>query len=360
MDHKKRNVLIGLFVLGGLASLAVLIVKFGEVRSLFGNRYVVSARYERITGVREGTEVRLAGVWIGSVQDVLLDDPSRPDLGVKVIMEIDSRYVIPSGSEANIILPLMGQAAINIIPPPELTEPLPRDGTGVVHGKLVNPLEQVIDPRMMITLETTTRQIGTLAEALTPAAHDIHVLLQRRTAAEVDAATSGPTGAEISANLYTAVDRLHNVLKHIDTVLGDPAVQSNVKEALADFRAASTEARTAAEGFRRFSEGLQRTNDQAQAVLVKVNDTVETTHQHINALGRKLQANSDQLARLLDYFTAAGRDIAEGRGTIGLLLRDPKFYEELLLTMQRLGAAAQDMQVVVRQWQDGGLQLRLR
>ena len=54
-------------------------------------------------------------------------------------------------------------------------------------------------------------------------------------------------------------------------------------------------------------------------------------------------------------FISASRDLAEGDGTMGMLLRDPKFHEALLLTTERLGEAARELQVLVKQWQDKGL-----
>ena len=61
MTDRNRNVLIGLFVLVGLGCLAVLIVLFGESRGIFSQRYVLRAKFDRIAGVRESTDVKLAG-----------------------------------------------------------------------------------------------------------------------------------------------------------------------------------------------------------------------------------------------------------------------------------------------------------
>src|SRR5207244_7550168 len=132
-----------------------------------------------------------------------------------------------------------------------------------------------------------------------------------------------------------AVERMDNVLRHMETVLGDPAVQSNLKETVANLRTASDDARLAVADFRRFAGGLQDTTGDMRRVIGNLNDTVDATHQHIDNLGRRLEQNSDQLARALDYFSSAGRDLAQGQGTLGMLLRDPGFYEALLLTMQR-------------------------
>ena len=125
MTDRNRNVLIGLFVLVGLGCLAVLIVLFGESRGIFSQRYVVRAKFDRIAGVREGTDVNLAGVWAGNVTKVELIDPGEPGKGVYAVMQIDQQYVVPRGAVASVVTPIMGQAAINIIPPTAAAAPLP-------------------------------------------------------------------------------------------------------------------------------------------------------------------------------------------------------------------------------------------
>ncbi|MHC4800172.1 MAG: MlaD family protein, partial [Planctomycetota bacterium] len=148
MTERNRNALIGLFVLGGLICLGTLIVKFGESRGLFGKRYVVNAKFERIARVKEGTDVNLAGVWAGSVFKIDLVDRFNPSEGVIVAMEIGKEFSVPRDSVATVITPLMGQAVINIIPPTTPTEPLPQDGSAEpIDGILKNPLETVIDPK---------------------------------------------------------------------------------------------------------------------------------------------------------------------------------------------------------------------
>jgi ABC-type transporter Mla subunit MlaD len=345
-----------LFVLGGLVALGVLIVLFGESRGLFHHRYIVKAKFDRVTELREGTDVKLAGVWAGSVLRVELVDPLNPTQGVFAHLDIDQKFSVPKGSVATVVTPLMGQPTINIIPPMVVgvpPEPLPRDGTAQISGQVTNPLEQVINPVFMATMEKTTGQIGVLAEALTPAANALAEFLKRRTVEEVEAPGAAQRG--ITANLYTTVERLQNVLKHIETVFGDPAVQSNLKETMANFKAASEEAKEAAAGFKAFSESAQQTAIKVNGVATKLDATVDTAHQHIDRLGKSLSEDADKLGKLLDYGIAAGRQLSEGEGTAALLLRDPKFYEELLLTTQRLGAAASELQVLIKQWQDKGL-----
>lgn len=347
-DNKRRNALIGLFMLGGLVSLGILIVKFGESQAWFGKRYIVQAKFQRVLGLREGTLVHLAGVPVGNVRKMGLVDRQVPSKGVVAFIEVDSQYLVPDGSVAELVTQLMGQPIINIRPPLAPTEPLPTNGQALIPGVVTSPLDQVIDPEMKETLTRTTEQIGVLAKALTPAADAITNLLQQRTMQEVDT-------QQLPANLYTAVERLHSVLKHIETVLGDQTTQSNIKVTVDNLKLASEDARAAVASFREFGTRANETAVSAQKVVVKLDATVETTHEHIDTLGRKLVENSDRLATILDNVASASRDLAEGRGTIGMLLRDPKFYDELLLTTQRLGIAASELTVFVKQVQKEGL-----
>jgi phospholipid/cholesterol/gamma-HCH transport system substrate-binding protein len=357
-DNKRRNALIGLFVLGGIVALGVLTVKFGESQAWFGNTYIVQATFNQVMGVREGTMVSLAGVPVGSVTQVYLANPKVPSEGVRASMQIGKEYLIPQDSVAEVLMQLMGQPIINIQPPPQPTPPLPQDGSASIPGAVKNPLEQVINPQFMASLQKTTNQIGTLAQALTPAADAITNLLQQRSITEVES----PEGAarHLTANLYTAVERLYSVLTHIDTVIGDPAVQSNLRDTVTNLKQASEDAKVAVAGFKAFSQTAQETALGAKGVVVKLDATVDITRQRIDELGRSLMANSDRLARALDYFASAGRDLAEGNGTLGLFLRDPKFYQELLLTVQRIGNAASEMTVFIKQIQSQGLLGALR
>ena len=85
MTDRNRNALIGLFAFGGLISLAVLVVLFSESRGLFQRGFVVRAKFDvkhMPPSVRQGTEVSLAGLWVGNVDNVELVDPAVPSKGL--------------------------------------------------------------------------------------------------------------------------------------------------------------------------------------------------------------------------------------------------------------------------------------
>ena len=65
---------VGIFIIIGLLSLAYLAVNLGDV-SLFGSeQYKVTARFANIAGLKAGANVEIAGVEIGKVSDIMLED----------------------------------------------------------------------------------------------------------------------------------------------------------------------------------------------------------------------------------------------------------------------------------------------
>lgn len=352
MTDRTRNALIGLFVFGGLVALGILIVKFGEAGRLWGRGHVISALFDEVPNIRDGSEVRLAGVRVGRVLKVDLVDPSRPHAGVSVDMQIDRRYTIWKDSRAIIVPPLMGQPYVNIIPPLTPVEALDPEVRATIHGSVQGPLSDIIDPELMDNLVLTTDEIRRLARALTPAAEAFTQLLEPRSIAELE------TAPDLAPNLATAVERLHNVLMHMESALADEGVRRDLKETIANFRETSDGFKEVMKGVRDIVDSTRVTATSAGALVERLDATVDTTHQHIDVLGRKLADNLDQISKLLDYMNAAGRDLAEGDGSAGMLLRDPQLYDAMLLTVQRLGEAAADMKVLVRKWQEHGILAR--
>lgn len=63
---------VGIFLIVGLICLAYLSVKLGNVHLLGTKQYVVKARFTNISGLKEGSEVEIAGVKVGQVSKIHL------------------------------------------------------------------------------------------------------------------------------------------------------------------------------------------------------------------------------------------------------------------------------------------------
>src|SRR5438105_10361806 len=115
MTKKGTETLVGLFVLLGLAGLVFLSLKAANLAS-FGSRdtYTVSARFDNIGGLKPRSPVRSAGVTVGRVTSISLDQKTFQGM---VTMELDRSVQFPRDSSAKILTSgLLGDQYVGIEP----------------------------------------------------------------------------------------------------------------------------------------------------------------------------------------------------------------------------------------------------
>src|SRR5438552_13616497 len=115
MTKKGIETLVGLFVLLGLAGLVFLSLKAANLAS-FGTRdsYVVTARFDNIGGLKPRSPVRSAGVTVGRVTSISLDQKTFQGM---VTMELDRSVQFPRDSSAKILTSgLLGDQYVGIEP----------------------------------------------------------------------------------------------------------------------------------------------------------------------------------------------------------------------------------------------------
>jgi len=74
MGRLNLEVLVGLFVLIGIAALAYLSIKLGKLEVLGSSGYTVTAEFDSVGGLKKGATVEIAGVEVGRVTGVSLDN----------------------------------------------------------------------------------------------------------------------------------------------------------------------------------------------------------------------------------------------------------------------------------------------
>ncbi len=121
MNHTRTEIVVGFFVLVGLACLGYLAIKLGKLEVMSSSGYIAYADFSTVAGLKVGDPVEIAGVKVGRVDAMrLVDDRARLDLrvqqGVKlqedVIASVRSRGLI--GDKFVLITP---GASDKIIPP---------------------------------------------------------------------------------------------------------------------------------------------------------------------------------------------------------------------------------------------------
>jgi phospholipid/cholesterol/gamma-HCH transport system substrate-binding protein len=84
MERAKLELVVGVFVLVGLACLAYLSVKLGKLEVIGGDNYVVEAEFTSASGLKSGASVEIAGVEVGRVKSIALrGDRAMVDLAIQ-------------------------------------------------------------------------------------------------------------------------------------------------------------------------------------------------------------------------------------------------------------------------------------
>ena len=128
MEKSHFETKVGLFVLVGLALLAVLLIQFSKGTSLFRGTYELRLHADNVGGLKPRSAVLLAGVQVGSVSNIKLAENGK---SVTIFLRIykdykiyhDERFVIEQSG-------FLGDQYISIIPTANQL-PLLQDGADV-------------------------------------------------------------------------------------------------------------------------------------------------------------------------------------------------------------------------------------
>jgi phospholipid/cholesterol/gamma-HCH transport system substrate-binding protein len=77
MKKYSKETVVGIFVVIGLACIGYMTVKLGNVGFFGDNSYSLFAKFNTVTGLREGNPVNMLGLEIGKVQKFTMDQENQ-------------------------------------------------------------------------------------------------------------------------------------------------------------------------------------------------------------------------------------------------------------------------------------------
>ena len=104
MNNRKIEFLVGCFVLIGFGAILYLAIQVGSARFFASDSYELQARFRNTSGVNTGSRVEIAGVRVGTVKSIILDDnfysivtfemPNRIELDDDTIVSVKTAGLI--------------------------------------------------------------------------------------------------------------------------------------------------------------------------------------------------------------------------------------------------------------------------
>lgn len=141
MKSSWTDVLVGLFLLAGFVALGWLALQLGEVPWLSrGRSYVLYGEFGNISGVKAGADVQIAGVRVGTVKELSLNEEAV----AVVAMQLDRGVKVPVDSIASVKSQgIIGDKFIQIS--------LGGDETVFKDGETITDTESAVDLESLIS-----------------------------------------------------------------------------------------------------------------------------------------------------------------------------------------------------------------
>lgn len=320
-SERKRETIVGLFVLVGIGVAAFMIVMLGSEQRIFEERIQLRAIFGNVSGMRVGAPVFVAGLSVGTVEQLRFVSPGEArrqegqvgpaaddrDLvsDIEVVMKIEERFrrQIREDSVATVgSVGLLGDKSIEI-------------SVGSASEPIVEPgsVLTTVDP---LSLTEVLDEVQPMAQKLEQILGDISILTGQMSSEE----STLMTGLDSLSNILQKVDRGEGTIgalvnssttvDELDDLLG------SARDAVAEIRIATEDlpptmasVRQVAAEVEELSVSLRRTAERFPQIAADLQAIVENARLASDSLPTLSVQAEQGVRKASDVFDAAGKSI---------------------------------------------------
>jgi phospholipid/cholesterol/gamma-HCH transport system substrate-binding protein len=335
MPPSKKNVTlsqlrVGIFVLIAIAVLIFLVLNASGDINPFSRKLHLKARFADANGLREGSEVRLAGVRVGKVERIVLLEPSTDTTAPRVEAQLVIDAVID------------GKPASDRI----RTDSQAQQGSPSLLGN-----------EMLINI--------TPGSSMGQPIQDGAVLPSSSSNTVNDFATSG---TELSQRLSKLSDEIQLIVKDVrdgkgtvGRLFSDEALYNNLNATIRETEDVMRQVRSGNGSAGRFINDPQLYNNaneialQLRAIAEDIRAGKGTAGKFINddELYNRINRTVDRLDKSVDQINLMVAEVNAGRGTLGKLIRDEQIYNDARAAIARFNTTAERIDNLVAAAQRG-------
>jgi phospholipid/cholesterol/gamma-HCH transport system substrate-binding protein len=307
---------VGLFFIISLIVIAGMIMKTSQF-DLFqkGKFYSLTAVLETAQGLDKDTDVRMAGVKIGKVKEIVLENGKA-----KVVMEIFDNVKLPAGSRIKVVAKgILGDKYVEVYPSQY-------KGQYLKSGDLLNSEKAVTMDDIMDIVFSVAKDVKKITTSLSN--------------------TVGTNKGE---------EQIANILENIDRITSDlRAITERNKDNFSN----------SIDNIQSFTADLKREipilSEKLDKLATNLNTLVDNNSDNITETITNAKESSKKLNETLDYIEDISKKISTGEGTIGKLVNDEETHTNLNDTLVSIKNAADGATDFLNTFKDTGLYLGFR
>ena len=320
-----KELRVGILAVLSFVILTAALVLISGGRGLFTPKYTLKTHLPNASGLRKGSLVWLAGVEVGSVDQVNISPSDNPDQAVEVVMRIEQAYQssIRQDSEATLgSIGLLGDKYIEISRGSQSSAVIPENGE--IAGSSRADIKKIIQ-----NTDDIMANFGDLVEKVTEIIGKINV-------------REGTLGKLINDpsifnNLTGTSEELQGLVTQIKTgegtigrLIAEPEIYEDLRKTLLQAENIVAKVNEGEGTLGKFVND-PALYDRAESMIARVETVVQRIENGEGFLGRLSKDDSLylQLNESLEKFADVAEKMNRGDGTVTKLLKDPSLYANL-------------------------------
>ncbi|MFK7778339.1 MAG: MlaD family protein [Gimesia sp.] len=322
---------VGLFVISALITGAAMIFHFGKLESLWQKKYVISMRFESVSGVHQGTPVVRHGIKIGQVTKIVTTN-NKP--GVILLVAISETQLLRKDASPQIVSSIMGDSKIVINP--GVSADFLKAGENMVGKPASDPMEIVFKMEQQVskTLEafmSTSKEweklAGNINRLVETKEGNLDVVIER-TATSLE-------------EFSQAMRKMNTMMGSMNELVGDPKQQEYLKRTMAAMPAMI-------ESTHRTIASVEIAVKKAAQNLDNLAQVTDPLAKHSQSMIIKLDRSLTRLDSIMAEMSTFSRALNQGDGSLKKFMTDPELYRNMARSASSLTVLLNNLEPIAR------------
>lgn len=345
MNERALQFRIGVVVVAAVIIAIIVLMLFGEGKSLFRRHIRVTIRFPEAPGVMVDTPVRKSGVLIGRVTDVDLLDTGEIDVTMQ--LEADKPIRVREFCRIGTGSLVTGDAVLEFVPvgDEQLTAAFDEDRDGVLSERERRATKEFysdgsiwtqngfvqVDP--LEAFAELAREMPPAIKSVEQAGYEIAQIANRLNRAVIN---NESDLKNIIKKASQSLDQFHATMATINEVVGDQEIRDGLKNALRGVPTLFNEAEKTLVQVQGTMGTFQSVGERAERNLENIEGITQPLAERGDELVGSIESTLNNVNSLVAELDAFSQKLNSQDGTLSRLMTDEELYDTVLQTTKNV------------------------